>query len=87
MGGELPFVDSISTVFSIIAMVLMAWRFMEQWVLWIIVDVVSVIMWIVVLAKGGTDISVLLMWTAYLINAIYGFINWIKLYKAQPIEA
>jgi nicotinamide mononucleotide transporter len=87
IGGELPFIDSTSTVLSVIAMILMAWRFMEQWVLWIIVDVVSVIMWIVVLAKGGTDISVLLMWTAYLINAIYGFVNWIKLYKAQPIEA
>ena len=87
IGGELPFVDSTSTVLSISSMILMAWRFMEQWVLWIVVDVVSVIMWIVVLAKGGTDISVLLMWTAYLINAIYGFVNWIKLYKAQPQTA
>ena len=87
MGGELPFIDSVSTVLSVIAMILMAWRFMEQWVLWIIVDIVSVIMWVVVLAKGGTDISVLLMWTAYLINAVYGFANWIKLYKAQPQEA
>lgn len=83
MGGNLPFVDATSTVLSIIAMVLMAKRYVEQWILWIIVDVVSVIMWFVVLAKGGNDISILIMWTAYLVNAIYGQINWMKLHQEQ----
>ncbi len=83
MGGSLPFVDSTSTVLSIIAMVLMARLYMEQWILWIIVDVVSVIMWFVVMFKGGNDVAVLIMWSAYLVNAVYGLINWIKLYQKQ----
>lgn len=87
IGGELPFIDSISTVLSIIAMILMAWRFMEQWVLWIIVDIVSIYMWLVVFEASGTNIAIAMMWVAYLINAIYGFVNWIKLYKAQPLKA
>ena len=78
ISGKLPFVDATSTVLSVIAMILMARLYMEQWVLWIIVDVVSIIMWFVVLLEGGNDIAIFIMWTAYLINAIYGFINWIK---------
>ena len=87
MGGNLPLIDSMSTVMSVIAMFLMARRYMEQWVLWIIVDVVSVIMWfIVVFQQGGNDIGILIMWTAYLINAVYGFYNWIKMHKAPKIQ-
>jgi len=79
IGGNLPYIDAMSTTFSIVAMVLMAWRYMEQWILWIIVDVVTVIMWFVVMINGGNDISILLMWIAYLINAVYGAYNWIKM--------
>lgn len=83
LGGDLPFVDSLSTTLSVIAMILMIWRYMEQWILWIVVDVASIVLWFVVLLKGGNDISILIMWVAYLVNAIYGLINWIKMYKEQ----
>lgn len=79
LGGNLPFFDSASTVMSVIAMMLMVFIFVEQWILWILVDVVTIIMWITVLSKGGNDIAVLVMWVAYLVNAVYGLINWIKL--------
>lgn len=84
IGGNLPLIDSMSTVMSVIAMVLMARLYMEQWVLWIIVDVVSILMWfIVVFKQGSNDIAILIMWMAYLINAVYGFYNWIKMYRKQ----
>jgi len=83
MGGNLPFVDSISTVLSVLAMILMAKRYMEQWILWIIVDIVSIIMWFKVFVTGGEDVSMLVMWLSYTVNAIYGLINWIKLHKSQ----
>jgi nicotinamide mononucleotide transporter len=85
--GSMPFVDSASTILSIVAMYLMAKRYLEQWFLWIIIDVVTIIMWFAVLLKGHNDISMLVMWSAYLVNAIYGFFNWIKLYDLQKIEA
>ena len=53
LGGNLPLVDSMSTVFSVIAQILMIKRFTEQWIIWIIVDAVSVIMWVVALPKEG----------------------------------
>jgi len=84
MGDPLPFLDSASTILSIIAMILMAWRYMEQWILWIIVDIVSVWMWYLTIdANGARDIAILVMWSAYLINAVYGFIMWIKMYNEQ----
>lgn len=85
LGGSLPFIDSMSTIFSIVAMLLMVYGFVEQWVLWIIVDVVTIILWATVLINGGTDVSVLVMWVAYLFNAMYGLFNWVKLYKVQEV--
>lgn len=78
LGGNLPLVDSMSTVFSVIAQILMIKRFTEQWIIWIVVDAVSVIMWVVALPKEGGSIAVLLMWSVYLINAIIMFVKWYR---------
>lgn len=78
LGGNLPIVDSMSTVFSVIAQILMIKRFTEQWVIWIFVDVVSVIMWIIAFFNGGKSVAVLMMWLVFLANAIIMFIKWLK---------
>lgn len=85
MGGNTPFFDSTSTVLSVLAMVLMAGLFMEQWILWIVVDVVTVIMWsnIVFIEGGLFNLGILVMWISWTINAIYGFLNWIKMHNEQ----
>ena len=66
---------------SVIAMILMVFVFVEQWVLWILVDIVSIIMWFTVVINGGNDVAVLVMWVAFLVNAVYGLYNWIQLAK------
>ncbi|MBO4998293.1 MAG: nicotinamide mononucleotide transporter [Lachnospira sp.] len=78
LGGNLPIVDSMSTVFSVIAQILMIKRFTEQWVIWIIVDIVSVIMWIAAFFNGGESVAVLMMWSVYLANAVIMFVKWLK---------
>ncbi|MBQ5310515.1 MAG: nicotinamide mononucleotide transporter [Oscillospiraceae bacterium] len=78
LGGNLPLVDSMSTVLSITAQILMIKRFTEQWILWIVVDAVSVIMWAAAFMNGTETVAVLLMWVVYLINAILMFIKWYK---------
>jgi nicotinamide mononucleotide transporter len=79
LGGKLPYVDSTSTVLSVIAMVLMVRRVAEQWVLWIVVNVVSVYMWAFVVSQGGHHESMVVMWSAYLVNAVYGMWNWARM--------
>ena len=78
MNGTLPFIDSMSTVFSIFAQFFCVKRYMEQWVLWIVVDIVTVIMWIYAFINGTGDMATVLMWSIYLINAIIMFIKWKK---------
>ncbi|MGG0656920.1 nicotinamide riboside transporter PnuC [Rummeliibacillus pycnus] len=74
--------DSLAVVLSVIAQFLLLFRYAEQWVMWIVVDVLTISLWIVTLvSSGGNDWAVLVMWIAFLINAIYGYINWLRISK------
>ncbi len=78
IGDIAPLADSTSTILSIVATFLMVARFTEQWICWIIVNVVSVFMWIVAFRGGSTDIGTLAMWCLFLINSVYGYFSWKK---------
>lgn len=83
MGGTLPFVDSTTTIFSIIATILLNKRYSDQWFYWIMVDVWSIVMWVFIFIRDGNQVSMLVMWSAFLVNACYGYYNWRKLEKQQ----
>jgi nicotinamide mononucleotide transporter len=83
LGGTLPFIDASSTVLSITGMILTVRRATEQWPLWIVEDIIEVGMWIYIFARDGSQVSMIVMWSAYLTNAIYGYYNWRKLEKEQ----
>lgn len=76
LGGELPYVDALSTVVSVFAMIISIKMYVEQWLLWIIVDVVTVIMWAVAFIGGSESIATLIMWIVYLGNAFVMYIKW-----------
>ena len=79
-GDPQPFKDSTTTVLSIVAQALMALAFMEQWVLWIITNIVSVVMWVVCVTRGEAHAAVMvIMWTFYLLNSVNGLRVWLKL--------
>ena len=82
--SSLPFIDSMSTVVSVVAQVLSVKRLTEQWVLWIVVDVVTVFMWLVNFINGGETIATLAMWSVYLVNAVIMFIKWNR--EAKQVE-
>ena len=73
LGGINTLLDSASTTISIIANLLMVLRYREQWLLWIIIDIITVVMWLLV-----GDLIMVTMWAVYLVNAFYGYINWTK---------
>ena len=82
LGDPQPFKDSATTVLSVVAQALMALAFMEQWALWIITNVISVIMWSVCVLRGEAHAGVMvIMWVFYLLNSINGFRVWFKLSK------
>lgn len=80
LGDPQPFKDSATTVLSIIAQALMAMAFMEQWALWIVTNILSVIMWSICVVRGDAHAGVMvIMWVFYLLNSLNGLRVWAKL--------
>ena len=77
-GDKNPLLDGITTIFSITGMILTVGRKFEQWVIWIIVNGISAVMWYMVLFGGEKVYSTVIMWTVYLIFAIVFFFQWKK---------
>ena len=83
LDGTRPLCDSVTNVLSIAAMVLTVRRAIEEWILWIIVDVVEVFMWWRAWCEGEGSVSILLMWLLFLANGIYLFTLWLKVDARQ----
>ena len=83
-GQNSPFLDAGSTVLSVIAMILMAMRYGDQWVYWIIINFVSITMWSLRFNSGVEGAApMVVMWSAYLVNAVYGGLTWKRIYEEQ----
>ena len=78
LGGTLPYLDAFTVALAVIAQLLMVWRYREQWAIWIVIDVASLIMFI---ALGNW--AMVAMYIAWTINAFYGWYNWTKLAKVE----
>lgn len=76
--ADLPALDATTTIMSFVAQFLMMRRRLENWVLWIIVDVIAIgLYWY-------KDVPfVALLYVIFLINAIYGFTSWRKAMRQQ----
>ena len=53
-------------------------RCIEQWIVWIIINGLSFIMWLDIALKGEKVYSTVFMWGVYFILAIYFYIVWKK---------
>lgn len=73
-----PLLDSITTVFSIGGMYLTVRRAIEQWIFWMVVNSLSLAMWVNVALNGVRVYSTIVMWAVYLILAIYFYREWKK---------
>lgn len=73
-----PLLDSITTVFSIGGMYLTVRRAIEQWIFWMVVNSLSLAMWVNVALNGARVYSTIVMWAVYLILAIYFYREWKK---------
>ncbi len=76
--SDVPWLDSFTTSVSIIAMWLLARKYVEQWLVWIVVDVVSVGLY---LYKDLYYTSVL--YAIYAVIAVFGYIKWRKIMQSN----
>ncbi|MBW6482592.1 MAG: nicotinamide riboside transporter PnuC [Vicingaceae bacterium] len=72
--AQKPLIDSFTTIFSFIATYLTAKKWIENWLYWIIIDLVSTYLYF----SRGLEIYALLMFS-YSFIAIYGYVQWKKL--------
>lgn len=76
-GQNTPYLDAFNVVASVIATLAMMWRYREQWFIYIAINVAETIMWVIRLMSGNTDAATMtVMWTAYLVNSVYGLYVW-----------
>ena len=84
-GDRNPVIDGITTVFSITGMYLTVRRSIEQWLVWIIVNGLSLIMWLEIALNGVKVYSTVIMWGVYFLLAIYFYIQWRMEIKLHPM--
>lgn len=78
LGDAMPFVDSFTTVSSVVAMIISVRMFAEQWWIWVAVNVFSIYLWWKDFSTGKDNIATLLMWVVYLMNSVIMLIRWEK---------
>ncbi|TCJ98003.1 nicotinamide mononucleotide transporter [Volucribacter psittacicida] len=74
-GGSSASLDGTTTIITFAAQLLMILRYREQWLLWISLNILSIILW-------AETPAMYIMFAGYLVNSIYGYYNWLKL--SQP---
>jgi nicotinamide mononucleotide transporter len=74
---NMPFLDATTNVLSVVATFLMMWRFKEQWLLYILLNIITIGMWFLRFrAVGEVGDLMILMWSLFLLNAIFGCWRW-----------
>lgn len=72
--SEVPLFDAMSTALSIVAMWMLSRKLVEQWLVWLVVDMISVGLY----AYKGIPITAGL-YTLYCVLAIAGYLRWRKM--------
>lgn len=81
-----PVIDGITTFLSILGMYFTVRRLFEQWIVWIIVNGLSFLMWLNLVIHGAKAYSTLVMWGVYFIFSIYFCHVWRKELKNSIVE-
>lgn len=89
LGGALAnlIVDGISVIIGAISTFLMTRKYIEQWVGFITVNVTTLIYWIINSVGNSSNYIMIIMWSIYTLNNIYGIVLWSKSRKEKLNKA
>lgn len=73
-----PYADAFTTVFSLAATFMVVKKVLENWIYWIVIDIVSIFLY----HQRGYSLSAFLYFV-FTILAVVGFVAWHKKYKTQ----
>ncbi len=78
MNDSNPLIDSMTSIFSILGLLLTVKRCIEQWYVWFVVNALSAVMWTIAYINGSNCLATVLMWVTYLFAGIYFMYQWNK---------
>ena len=71
--AALPIIDSFTTIFSLFATYMVTKKILENWIYWIVIDIVSIYLYF------SRDLQLTAgLFVAYTIIAVFGYISWKK---------
>ena len=71
--SKLPIIDSFTTVFSVIATFMLTKKILENWLYWVVIDIVSVYLYF------SRELHLTsLLFILYSIIAIFGYLSWLR---------
>lgn len=74
--AALPIIDSFTTIFSLFATYMVTKKILENWIYWIVIDIVSVYLYF------SRDLKLTAgLFAAYTIIAVFGYLSWKKQLK------
>ena len=78
---DFPYLDSATSVFSVFSTYLVAQKVVENWLYWIVIDAVSIYVYI---EKGLTPTAFLFV--VFTVLAIFGYYQWRKEYNNLKVQ-
>jgi nicotinamide mononucleotide transporter len=81
--------DATVMTLNIAGQVLMSFAFMEQWYIWILVNISSISLWAVALSSGtgsGNAAVMLVKYIFYLLNSLNGLRIWLNLSRSSNLD-
>jgi nicotinamide mononucleotide transporter len=78
IGASMPYLDSFTTCFAVLATVMVAHKVLQNWHYWLIINIISVYLF------SAKDLYLTAaLFALYVILTIVGYINWKKRYAIQ----
>ena len=77
--STVPVADAFTTALSIVALWALAQKYAEQWLLWLVVDVVCCILYV----RKGIPFKAAI-YGIYTVVAIFGYRKWLKMINSDP---
>jgi nicotinamide mononucleotide transporter len=79
--ASFPFLDAFTTILSFAATILMAYKRIECWYLWILVDVIGIGLY-----YTKNVVFVALLYCIFLVLATNGFFNWRRIQRTYVVN-
>ena len=87
-GRKWLYVDALTTAAYVMAIIMMTFAYMEQWYIWTLVNLSSIVLWAVNLAttpESTYTVVMLIKYVFYLLNGLNAIRIWLRLSRKEEV--